>query len=184
MYPLIFAGKPLFLQVLCDADCFHISVVWRYCCSGIYRCGLTGEGQDSWQCLPWLFCFPKTEQLRKGMFLSFRMIPIRVPLLLNFVLCGEMKTPGSRRMRLQTFVMNGTSLATQLSMIFSWRALMLKLFIVFRNPVCFMSVWLWRILRRKKRILLALLWFVLLNRNLKYRMLFHLMATEWMMCFV
>ena len=35
MYPLIFAGKPLFLQVLCDADCFHISVVWRYCCSGL-----------------------------------------------------------------------------------------------------------------------------------------------------
>lgn len=81
--------------------------------------GLTGEGQDSWQCLPWLFCFPKTEQLRKRTFLSLRMIPIRVPLLLNFVLCGEMKTPGSHRMRLQTSVMNGTSLATQLSMIFS-----------------------------------------------------------------
>ena len=50
---------------------------------------------------------------------SIRMIPIRGPLLLNSVLCGEMKTPGSHRMRLQTSVMNGTSLATQLSMIFS-----------------------------------------------------------------
>lgn len=43
MYPLIFAWKPLFLQVLCDADCFHISVVQQCCCLDIYRCGLTGK---------------------------------------------------------------------------------------------------------------------------------------------
>lgn len=65
MYPLIFAWKPLFLQVLCDADCFHISVVQQCCCLDIYRCGLTGERQNCWICLPWQSCFLKTEQFLK-----------------------------------------------------------------------------------------------------------------------
>ena len=89
MYPLIFAWKPLFLQVLCDADCFHISVVQQCCCLDIYRCGLTGERQNCWICLPWQSCFLKTEQFLKRKLPFRQMIHIPVLLLLNSDSCGE-----------------------------------------------------------------------------------------------
>lgn len=99
MYPLIFAWKPLFLQVLCDADCFHISVVQQCYCLDIYQCGLTGERQNCWICLPWQSCFLKTEQFLKRKLPFRQMIHIPVLLLLNSDSCGETKIPEENRMK-------------------------------------------------------------------------------------